>query len=168
MASNELPKYDMTDNPTGCCPRFDPGPWDDLEVEFDNKLFAKGKTRSFFHIPLNMAGMMTRTMKAIQDADAFPDSFLLLSHDPSPWTGEHFFAVSKEVPGVEMTRLSGKYLTKAFEGPFKETPKWMRQLQEHVTAKGKAAKKLYLFYTTCPKCIKYYGKNHVIGFAQVV
>ena len=26
---------------------------------------------------------------------------------------------------------------------------------------------LYFFYTTCPKCAKYYGKNYVVLVAQV-
>lgn len=29
-------------------------------------------------------------------------------------------------------------------------------------------KKVYFFYTICPKCAKYYGKNYVIGVAEVV
>lgn len=23
-----------------------------------------------------------------------------------------------------------------------------------------------LFYTTCPKCVKYYGKKYVVGFVE--
>ena len=134
MVTNELPKYDMSDNPTNCCPRFDPEPWNDLEVEFKDKLFVKGKTRSIFHIPLNMGGMMKKTMKMLNDAEATTDGFLMLSHDPSPWRGEHYFAVSKEIPGAEMTRMSGTYLTKTFEGPFKDAPKWMKQMQEFLWA----------------------------------
>ena len=167
MKPNELPKYDMNDNPTGCCPRFVPGPWDNLEVTFKDKLFVKGKTVSLFHIPLNMGGMMTKTMKMIKDAGALSGNFLLLSHDPSPWTGEHLFAVDKEIPGAEMIRLSGTYLTKVFEGPFKDASKWMVQMQEHVAGKKKTTSKVYFFYTTCPKCMKHYGKNYVVGFAQV-
>ena len=72
-----------------------------------------------------------------EDAEGDPGRRRLPQQLPASRTihhlGEPFFAVSKEVPGVEMTRLRGKYLTKAFEGPFKDTPKWMRQLQEHVT-----------------------------------
>jgi hypothetical protein len=167
MATNELPTYDMSNSETGCCPRFNPEPWDDLEIRFEEKLFVKGTTRSLFHIPLNMGGMMKKTMASIKDADAFPDSFLLLSRDRSPWRGEHYFAVNGEVPGAEMVRLSGTYLTKTFEGPYKDASRWMRQMQEHVAAKGKSPKKMYFFYTTCPKCVKHYGKNHVVGFAEV-
>lgn len=54
MQTNMTPQYDMSDNPTNCCPRFNPDSWDDQELHFDNKLFVKAITRSAFHIPLNM------------------------------------------------------------------------------------------------------------------
>ena len=91
----------------------------------------------------------------------------MLSHDPSPWKGEHYIAVSKEVPGVKTEKLSGTYRTKAFEGPYKNVPKWTKEMEEYIFSKGKKMEKLYFFYTTCPKCYKYYGKNPVIAFAQI-
>lgn len=167
MEVNQIPKINMEDNETGCCPRFEPGPWDNQEFVFDNKLFAKANTVSFFHIPLNMKSMYERAWKAITEAEAAADEFVVLSYDPSPWKGEHYFAVKKEVPGMEMVRLSGTYLTKVFEGPFKDAGKWMKEMEEFVKGKGKEPKKLYAFYTTCPKCAKHYGKNYVVVFAEV-
>ena len=37
---------------TGCCPRFDPKPWDKKKVVFKNKLFLKDKIMCFFIFPL--------------------------------------------------------------------------------------------------------------------
>ena len=48
---------------TGCCPRFDPEPWDEKEVTFDDKLFVKDHVTSFFHIPLNFGKVMVRNME---------------------------------------------------------------------------------------------------------
>ncbi|MGD9980573.1 MAG: hydrolase [Hyphomonadaceae bacterium] len=31
----------------------------------------------------------------------------------------------------------------------------------------KCAERIYLFYTTCPKCAKAYGKNYVVAVAQL-
>ena len=42
-----------------------------------------------------------------------------------------------------------------------------RETQEYVTAQGQQMRKLYFFYTTCPKCAKHYGKNYVVAFAEV-
>jgi hypothetical protein len=168
MEENKLPQYDSSTNTTKCCPRFNCQGWDDQELHFRNKLFVKAGTRSIFHIPLNMGSMYPRTMKAIEEAGAYSENdFIVMSYDPSPWRGEHYFAVSKEVPGQEMVKLSGNYLTKVFEGPYREAGNWCRQMEAHVKSKGKVPAKTYFFYTTCPKCAKAYGKNYVVGIAQV-
>ena len=36
----DLPVVDLSDNETGCCPRFHPGPWDQQQLHFENKPFA--------------------------------------------------------------------------------------------------------------------------------
>ena len=167
METNELPKINMDKSETGCCPKFDPEGWDGQTIVFDNKLFAKATTCSFLHIPLNMTSMYMRVCKKIEDEKASENSFLVLSHDPSPWKGEHFFAVDKDLPGEEMVRLSGTFLTKVFEGPYKNAGKWYKDMGKYVEEQGKKMKKFYCFYTTCPKCCKHYGKNYVIAFAEV-
>jgi hypothetical protein len=58
-------------------------------------------------------------------------------------------------------------LTKVFEGPYKDMSKWMRDMNSFVALKGKTAKKTYVFYTTCPKCSKVYGKNYVVILAEL-
>ncbi|SMO79096.1 hydrolase [Gracilimonas mengyeensis] len=168
MKTNALPIYDMSDNPTGCCPRFKAEGWDGQDLHFDHKRFVKATTRSFLHIPLNMGSVFTKTMKAIEEGKAFNDKeVIILSNDVSPWKSEHLFAVTKDVKGQQMTELSGDYITKVFEGPYRNAKKWMRDLQSVVEEKGKTFKKPYFFYTTCPKCAKYYGKNYVVGVAEV-
>ena len=92
METNALPKYDMTDNPTGCCPRFHSENWDGQDLQFRDKLFVRAKTRSLAHIPLKMGSVFRKTFKAIEDADAFSDTnFIVLSRDPSAWSAEHLF-----------------------------------------------------------------------------
>ena len=66
-----------------------------------------------------------------------------------------------------MTTLSGTFLSKVFEGPYRLVPKWMKTMQEHVTAQGKTPAKTYCYYTTCPRCAKKYGLNYVVLLAQV-
>jgi hypothetical protein len=167
MLPNQTPAFDASDNQTNCCPRFKPGPWQDQELEFDNKLFVKASTVSAFHMPLNMGSVFARTIAAIEAAHAAGGGLLVLSHDDSPWHAEHLFAVDKEVPGAEMVRLSGDFLTQVFEGPYKEAPAWAAKMAAHVKERGKHLDTLYFFYTTCPKCARYYGKNYVVGVAKV-
>jgi hypothetical protein len=167
MDTNALPKYDMSDNPTNCCPRFKPDSWNGQELSFNKKLFVKVKTRSIFHIPLNIGSVYPKTFADIQAGGAFSDdNFAILSYDPSAWTGEHYFAVTKEVPGHEMVEISGEFVTKVFEGPYKDTPKWLKEMEAYVKSKGREAKKTYFFYTTCPKCAKTYGKNYAVAFSE--
>jgi hypothetical protein len=168
MKINALPRYDMSDNPTNCCPRFIPEGWDEQELHFKDKLFVKAKTRSIFHIPLNMSSVYPQTFNAIEEAQALDtEQIIVLSNDPSAWRGEHFFSVTKEVPGQEMVRITGDFITKVFEGPYKYAPKWEKEIAALVESKGKQVKKTYFFYTTCPKCAKYYGKNYVVAVSQI-
>lgn len=68
---------------------------------------------------------------------------------------------------IDATRLSGDFITRVFEGPYKNLPKWDKELVEGIAAKGKEVNQSYFFYTTCPKCAKAYGKNYVVGVAAI-
>jgi len=152
---------------TGCCPRFDPAPWDGKEIKFNNKLFLKDHFYSFFHIPLNFGNVMVRDMEKVKSADALPPKPLMLCDEKSLWGSDVYIAVSKEVPGAEMVRISGTFLSKVFEGDYKEAGRWAKEMQEHVKSKGKEMKGMYFFYTTCPACAKYYGKNYTVILAKI-
>ena len=152
---------------TGCCPRFDPEPWDEKEKNWEGELFLKDRVRSFFHIPLNFGGVVVRNIEKIQKADALPEKPLMLTDENSLWGSDIYISVGKDVPDAQMERISGTFETKVFEGPYKNCGKWAKEMTDYVKAKGKDIKKMYFSYTTCPKCAKYYGKNYVIIFAQV-
>ena len=142
MEINALPKYDMSENPTNCCPRFNTDGWDEQELHFKDKLFVKAKSRSLFHIPLNLGSVYPKTFNAIEKADAVDENDLIvLSYDPSAWTGEHYFSASKDVPGQEMVHLTGDYFTRVFEGPYKNAPKWEKEMNDYVISRGKQTKK---------------------------
>ncbi|MGB2809473.1 MAG: hydrolase [Sedimentisphaerales bacterium] len=152
---------------TGCCPRFNPDPWDEKEVTFQDKLFIKDHVRSFFHIPLNFGKVMVRNMEKISEAQALTPKPLLLSDEKSLWGADIYIAVAKEVPGAEMVRISGTFLTRVFEGPYKNIRHWVKEMKAYVESKAGEIKKMYFFYTTCPKCAKFYGKNYTVILAQV-
>jgi hypothetical protein len=40
-------------------------------------------------------------------------------------------------------------------------------MDQWVRAQGKTIQKLFMFYTTCPKCARHYGKNYVVILARV-
>ena len=102
---------------TGCCPRFDPGPWNEKEITLQDKLFLKDRVMSFFHIPLNFGKVMVRNMEKITAAGALAPAPLMLSDENSLWGADIYIEVSREVPGARMEKISGTFLTKVFEGP---------------------------------------------------
>ncbi len=155
------------DSETGCCQRFDPKPWEDKEIVWKDKLFVKDHVTSIFHIPLNFGQVIVRNMGRIKGANALPEKALMLSDENSLFGSDVYINVSKNVPGARMEKVSGRFLTKVFEGQYQDMGKWIAEMQKHVKAKGRTMKKMYFFYTTCPACAKYYGRNYVVILAQV-
>ena len=123
----------------------------------------------FMHIPLNMGSVIKKMWEKTKAAVAEVDmkDWILLSDDVSSWKSVQYMAVSKEVPGAENVKISGTFLTKVFEGPYKDAKNWHGEMIEYAVAKGKEPKRILFYYTTCPKCVKIHGKNYVVGFAEV-
>lgn len=151
---------------TGCCEPFDSAPWQDKEIVWHDKLFVKDHVISFLHIPLNFGGKMTKNAKLIERAGARKPT-IVLSGEESLWGLNLYIDVEQDIPGAQMARISGTFLTKVFEGPYRNMGTWIKEMSAYVNGTGKKAKKLYFYYTACPKCAKAYGKNYVVLFAQV-
>ena len=154
-------------DPTECCPRFNPEPWEDKVITWDQKRFLRDRVTSVFHIPLNFAAVMKRSMAAIEAAGAAPDEMIVLSDENSLWGADIYIAIGKDMPGARTTTLSGTFVTKAFEGPFRNMRDWIEQMKSFVTGRGKVLQRLLFYYTTCPACAKKYGKNYVVILARV-
>lgn len=152
---------------TGCCPQFNPEPWDGKEHTWQDKLFIKDHVVSFMHIPLNFGMVMVKNMKKIEKAGAISPDWMTLSDEKSPWGADVYVSVDKDVPDAETVKISGTFLTKVFEGPFKDIRGWVKEMEEFVASRGKEMKKMYAYYTTCPKCAKHRGKNYVVLVAEV-
>ncbi len=157
----------MPRDPETCCPPFDPQPWDEKQITWDEKRFVKDRVRSFLHIPLNFGSVMVRCMEKIQAAGAESEEMIVLADENSLWGADVYVGVAGDVPGAQMAALSGTFLTKVFEGHYKEIRNWIRQMGEYVEAQGHEFTKLYFYYTTCPKCAKKYGENYVVLLAQI-
>jgi len=151
-----------------CCPKFDPAPWQERIVKWKDQAFVKARVRSFLRVPLNFGGVIKRTFAAVDAAGAMPEEVIMLSDENSLWGSDLYLRVTKDVPGVEMATLSGLFLTQAYEGPYRDLPKWIADMKKRVATKRKRIKKFYFFYTTCPVCAKKYGKNYVVVFAQML
>ena len=58
-------------------------------------------------------------------------------------------------------------MTRVFEGPYRSAGKWATEMKAYIESRGKEIRKLYFFYTTCPRCAKFYGKNYTVLLAQI-
>jgi hypothetical protein len=151
-----------------CCPIFDPAPWDNQVFEWDNKLFIRDKVFTLFYMPVNFGGAMRRLNKKVDNAGATMPDWLCLSEHTSKWNMDLYLAVDRKIPGAENATLSGKFYSKVYEGPFRDTGKWTEEYRKIAKERGFEIKKWYMWYTTCPKCAKKYGKNFVVIICSIV
>ena len=152
---------------TGCCPRFDPDRWDQKEFNWDDKYFVKDHVRGFFHIPINFGKVIARNVKKIEDDGHEVLDNLVLSDESSLLGSDLYFCVSNPIPNSNNVKLKGLYMSKVFEGEYKDSFKWVDVMKEYVKSQGKKASRIFHWYTTCPDCAKVYGENNIVLFAQI-
>ncbi len=150
-----------------CCPKFDPAPWDGKIIEWENKRFIKDKVLTLFYMPINFGGVMKKLDRKVREAGASIPDNLGLSDHTSKWNMDMYLAVDKQIPDSENVTLSGRFLSKVYEGPFKDTKKWSDDFEAYAKEQGHEIKKWFMWYTTCPKCAKKYGKNYVVIIAEI-
>jgi len=148
-----------------CCPKFDPKPWDEKIFEWKGKKFIKGSVFTFFYMPINFGPVISRLMKKI--GKNISKDMMCLSDYTSKWNMDIYVSVDKEVKGAENVVLNGKYLSKVYEGNFNDTDKWCEDYKKYAKTKNLKIEKWYMWYTTCPKCAKKYGKNYVVIIDEV-
>jgi hypothetical protein len=151
---------------TGCCPNFNPELWDDKILEWDKKYFIKEKVFTIFYMPVNFGHAMKKLDEKVRKYGVKTDMICLSDHT-SRWNMDIYLSVDREVPEIENKTLSGKFFSKVYEGPFKDTGKWCRDYEEAAKSKGLNVRKWFMWYTTCPKCAKKYGKNYVTILSRV-
>jgi hypothetical protein len=157
----------MEDGEEVCCQRFDSGKWDKKKVTWKNKLFVKDSVFSLFYIPLNFGGVVKKNIKKLKDANAIPKEVMILSDESSFFSSNIYISTKKAIPKVKDVRVAGTFLTKVFEGPYKNMGKWIKEMKEYVKLEKQELKQMYFYYPYCPKCAKKYGNNYVVIFAEI-
>jgi hypothetical protein len=147
---------------TTCCPQFDPAPWNEKLHDWKDKKFIRDHVITFLHMPVNFGSVVKRMMARIEDAGAQSPGWMGLSDHTSKWNMDLYVAVDREVPGADNTTLSGQFFSKVYEGPFKDTGKWCKDFESLVRSRNLDVKKWFMWYTTCPKCARKYGRNYVV------
>lgn len=154
-------------NETGCCPRFEPEKWDGLIFDWKNKQFIRETVRTFFYMPLNFGCIMKKVNKLLVSDGLKLSSNICLSDPVSMWKMMLYVEVEKTVNGANNIALTGQFLCKVYEGDFKQTGEWTKDFDLYAKSRSIELQKIYLWYTTCPKCAKVYGSNYVAIFGQI-
>jgi hypothetical protein len=118
-------------------------------------------------MPLGFGKVMGKLQKLIENSNTKMEDYLCLSDHTSKWNMDIFLAVDKEVEGADNIELTGSFYSKVYEGPFKDTAVWCEDFEKKLKSKKLDMKKMYMWYTTCPKCAKKYGKNYTVIIAEV-
>lgn len=155
-----------------CCPKFNPGKWDQKTHNWNNKPFIKETIPTLFHIPFppmigRKVGKMCKMMENSKRAEANDEDILLLFRDPCAFKSEIYLSVTGFVPNADNVSISGTFISKVFSGPYNAIPKFVKQMNEYLATQGKKAKDYYVHYAYCPKCAKKYGDNYMILFGQI-
>jgi hypothetical protein len=79
-----------TNNIEECCLRFNPDPWNDKIITWQDKRFVQDHVTSIFRIPLNFGAVMERNPRAIRVADACTDAKIVLADENSLWGHQGF------------------------------------------------------------------------------
>jgi len=152
---------------TGCCPPFEPSAYHERETVLTGRKFVKLSIPSVLHVPVGMSGKIARASARIEAAGAAVPSPLMLSDERSAWGSDLYLEVAREVPGLPLIELVGTYLSRVYDGPYRELGRWARETERWVKGKGREVEKLYFGYAYCPKCAKAYGHNYVTVFAKL-
>ena len=155
-----------------CCPKFNQDKWDEKTFKWKHKQFIKESVPTFFHIPLPpMIGKkITNMMKMAEGSkklESNKEDILLLFADPSAFRSDIYLSVTDKVPNANNTDISGTFMSKVFDGAYKEVPKFLKQMDAYLNKQHKNAKNYYVHYAYCPKCAKAAGHNYMVLFAEV-
>jgi hypothetical protein len=150
-----------------CCPKFDPAPWEEKIFQWKNKKFIKDNVFTVFYMPVNFGNTIMKMNSKVEAVQGKIPDWMCLSDHTSKWNMDLYLAVDKVIPNAKNLTMSGIYVTKVYEGDFKETGNWGKDFDAWCLEKEYHSQKTYMWYTTCPKCAKKYGKNYVVFVAKI-
>eukprot|EP00804_Cyclotella_cryptica_P013143 CCRYP_019645-RA/>CCRYP_019645-RA protein AED:0.02 eAED:0.06 QI:0/0/0.5/1/1/1/2/2912/186 len=186
MNPNKNDSIDKSNADDTCCIPFDPSVFynnkesDYKIIHWDNKPL---------YVPIRFDKAVIRAIGKINQCQgaALPkEEVMVMSDCASPWYTNVLVSVAtEEVKGAAVEKISGDFLAKVFEGDYSNIGKWVKEVElllpsvrDSLKLDGKRGDKNqgskssddikhYLYYPTCPKCAKIYGKNHVVILASL-
>lgn len=149
------------------CPAVDRAAWDDKVFVWNDRPFLKVKVKTVFWVPLDMGKKIRRARAQLEGAGAAVAGGLILMQHRSPWETDLYIDVAGPVPGAQIVTIGGTFMTRVFDGQYRDAPRFAGEMQRHVEGHGKKLHKLYYAWNACPRCAKAAGRNSCVVFAEV-
>ncbi|MEK7096634.1 MAG: hydrolase [Patescibacteria group bacterium] len=147
------------------CKELKKSDWDEKEFIWKNKVFYKTKYKEFMHIPLNFGKVITKAFKEIEKNKIETDGFTL-SGEENVFSSSLMIPLKTKSDKLPTETMSGSFMTKLFEGQYKDAGDWAKEMTNYVHGKQKEVAKLWFWYAICPKCAKKMGKVQTVIFAE--
>jgi len=154
-----------------CCPIFNPEKYDNKVHNWNKKSFLKESIFTIFHMPIPWT--INKKIKSLcnqaknNNIEYKLEDTLILFEDTSAFKSNIYLSTTNSIPTENNIEISGKFLSKVYDGPYKDTPKFIIQMNEYLKEQNKTAKKYYIHYAYCPKCSKKYSHNYMVLFAEI-
>ncbi|HLM84283.1 MAG TPA: hydrolase [Candidatus Bathyarchaeia archaeon] len=159
-----------------CCKILSPAEWDKKEIVWRDKPFLKSHYFAFLHVPVNIGAKISEGMKKIDEAGLGAEQMVLSKND-GIFGADILIPIKNKTDIFEVDLITGRFLTRLFEGHYgdmrkwiRETRIWCREKQGLAAGRGKGweSEEFIFWYATCPKCAKKRGdKAQVVVFAKV-
>jgi len=150
-----------------CCKRLTVPEWDKKEIVWQDKPFYKSRYQAFFHVPINIGKKIAEGMEKIREAGLLAETMVLVKND-GLFGADILIPIAKKTNIFETELITGKFLTRLFEGHYGDMRRWIKETKKYCREKGFSPKDFIFFYATCPKCAKEYGdKVQVVVLARV-
>ncbi len=85
-------------------------------------------------------------MDKMEASNVKSEDMIVMTDEDSLWGTNVFVDVSGDVNNAKMKTISGTFLTRVFEGPYKDMGKWIKEMEQYVKSNGKEIKMQY-YYT---------------------
>jgi len=150
-----------------CCKILSPAEWDKKEIVWRDKPFYRSHYFSFFRVPVNLGAKIVAGMRKIEEA-GLADEQMMLSRNDTMWGADLLIPIKGKSDVFDIEMITGRFLTRLFEGHYGDMGKWIRETKIWCRGKGLEPEELIFWYATCPKCAKKFGdKTQAVVFAKV-
>jgi hypothetical protein len=150
-----------------CCKYLSPAEWDKKEIVWRDKPFFKDHYVAFLHVPLNLGKKIVKGLEKVKESGLFAEQMVLTRND-TLWGADLLIPISRNAKRFETEVITGKFMTRLFEGQYGDMRKWISETKKWCKEKGAKPQEFIFWYATCPKCAKKRGdKAQVVVFAKV-